>query len=131
MVALTKIDRVEPARIAEVEQQIENLLAAGALAGTPIFPVSSIRGDGIDALRAALIDEAARTGARSDSGHFRLAIDRAFSVTGAGVVVTGTAFAGRANRRRTAARPRRQTRARPRPARAEPRNEALPASAWP
>ena len=68
LVALTKIDRVEPARIAEVEQQIENLLAAGALAGTPIFPVSSIRGDGIDALRAALIDEAARTGARSDSG---------------------------------------------------------------
>ena len=95
LVALTKIDRVEPARIAEVEQQIENLLAAGALAGAPIFPVSSIRGDGIDALRAALIDEAARTAARSDSGHFRLAIDRAFSVTGAGVVVTGTAFAGR------------------------------------
>ena len=71
LVALTKIDRVEPARIAEVEQQIENLLAAGALAGAPIFPVSSIRGDGIDALRAALIDEAARTAARSDSGHFR------------------------------------------------------------
>jgi len=95
LVALTKIDRVEPARIAEVQQQIEDLLATGPLAGTPIFPVSSIRGDGIDALRAALIDEAARTGARSDSGHFRLAIDRAFSVTGAGVVVTGTAFAGR------------------------------------
>jgi len=95
LVALTKIDRVEPARIAEVEQQIEALLTAGPLAGAPIFPLSSIRGDGIDALRTALIEEAARTAARSDSGHFRLAIDRAFSVTGAGVVVTGTAFAGR------------------------------------
>ncbi|KKJ97922.1 translation elongation factor [Stutzerimonas stutzeri] len=95
LVALTKIDRVEPVRIADVEQQIEDLLATGPLAGAPIFPVSSIRGDGIDALRTALIDEAARTAARGDSGHFRLAIDRAFSVTGTGVVVTGTAFAGR------------------------------------
>lgn len=95
LVALTKIDRVEPVRIADVEQQIEDLLATGPLAGAPIFPVSSIRGDGIDALRTALIEEAARTAARSDSGHFRLAIDRTFSVTGTGVVVTGTAFAGR------------------------------------
>jgi len=95
LVALTKIDRVEQERIAEVEQQIEDLLATGPLAGAPIFPVSSIRGAGIDALRTALIDEAARTAARGDSGHFRLAIDRTFSVTGAGVVVTGTAFAGR------------------------------------
>jgi len=95
LVALTKIDRVEQERIAEVEQQIEDLLATGPLASAPIFPVSSIRGDGIDALRTALIEEAARTAARSDSGHFRQAIDRAFSVTGTGVVVTGTAFAGR------------------------------------
>jgi len=95
LVALTKIDRVEQERIAEVEQQIEDLLATGPLASAPIFPVSSIRGDGIDALRTALIEEAARTAARRDSGHFRLAIDRAFSVTGTGVVVTGTAFAGR------------------------------------
>lgn len=95
LVALTKIDRVEPARVAEVQQQIEDLLAAGPLAGAPILPVSSIRGDGIDTLRTTLIAEAARTAARSDSGHFRVAIDRAFSVSGAGVVVTGTAFAGR------------------------------------
>ncbi|MBE7375269.1 selenocysteine-specific translation elongation factor [Pseudomonas lopnurensis] len=94
IVALTKIDRAEPQRIAEVRQQIEDLLAPGPLAGAPIFPVSSISGQGVDALRSALIDEAARVHARSDSGHFRLAIDRAFSVTGAGVVVTGTAFAG-------------------------------------
>ena len=37
LVALTKIDRVEPARIAEVQQQIEDLLAAGPLAGAPTF----------------------------------------------------------------------------------------------
>ncbi|WP_313210232.1 selenocysteine-specific translation elongation factor, partial [Stutzerimonas nitrititolerans] len=95
LVALTKIDRVEPARVEEVRQQITELLQPGPLAGSAIFPVSSIEGRGIDALRQALLDQAARIDARSDSGYFRLAIDRAFSVTGAGVVVTGTAFAGR------------------------------------
>ena len=95
LVALTKIDRVEAPRGAEVRQQVEALLQAGPLAGAPIFPVSSITGEGIDALRAALIAQAADVRARSEDGHFRLAIDRTFSVTGAGVVVTGTAFAGR------------------------------------
>ena len=95
LVALTKIDRVEAPRVTEVRQQVEALLQAGPLAGAPIFPVSSITGEGIDALRAALIAQAADVRARSEDGHFRLAIDRTFSVTGAGVVVTGTAFAGR------------------------------------
>ena len=95
LVALTKIDRVEAPRVAEVRQQVEALLQAGPLAGAPIFPVSSITGEGIDALRAALIAQAADVRARSEDGHFRLAIDRTFSVAGAGVVVTGTAFAGR------------------------------------
>ena len=95
LVALTKIDRVEPERIATVRRQINDLLASGPLAGAPVFPVSSVSGDGVDALRQALVAEAARAEARGTDGHFRLAIDRAFSVSGTGVVVTGTAFAGR------------------------------------
>lgn len=94
LVALTKIDRVEAPRIAEVSAQIESLLQPGPLAGAPVFPVSSITGEGIDALRSALVEQAAAVRARREDGHFRLAIDRAFSVTGTGVVVTGTAFAG-------------------------------------
>jgi len=95
LVALTKIDRVEAERIATVRRQIDDLLTSGPLAGAPVFPVSSITGQGVDALRTALVAEAARTKARGTDGHFRLAIDRAFSVSGTGVVVTGTAFAGR------------------------------------
>src|SRR5690606_8030224 len=75
LVALTKIDRVEPARVEEVRQQITELLQPGPLAGSAIFPVSSIEGRGIDALRQALFDQAAHINARSESGHFRLAID--------------------------------------------------------
>ena len=95
LVALTKIDRVEPSRIAEVQRQVEALLEAGPLSGAPIFPVSSVSGEGIDALRAHLLEQATEVQARREDGHFRLSIDRAFSVTGAGVVVTGTAIAGR------------------------------------
>ncbi|WP_313087781.1 selenocysteine-specific translation elongation factor [Pseudomonas sp.] len=95
LVALTKIDRVEAPRVEEVRQQVRALLQAGPLAGAVIHPVSSVTGEGIDTLRTALVEQAAAVRARHAGGHFRLAIDRAFSVTGTGVVVTGTAFAGR------------------------------------
>ncbi len=95
LVALTKSDRVEPARLAQVEQQVVCLLADGPYAEAPLLPVSSVSGAGLEALRAALLDQARAVVARAADGHFRLAIDRAFSVAGAGVVVTGTALAGR------------------------------------
>ncbi|MCC6074740.1 selenocysteine-specific translation elongation factor [Pseudomonas sp. GCM10022188] len=94
LVALTKSDRVEPARLAEVAEQVRGLLAAGPYADAPLFPVSSLSGAGIDELRAALSAKARTLAARAADGHFRLAIDRVFSVAGAGVVVTGTALAG-------------------------------------
>ena len=94
LVALTKSDRVEPARLAEVEAQVACLLADGPFADAPLFAVSSVSGAGIDALRTALGEQTRAVAARAVDGHFRLAIDRAFSVAGAGVVVTGTALAG-------------------------------------
>ena len=95
LVALTKIDRVEPGRVAEVTDEVRRLLATGPLAGAPLFPVSAVTGEGVAALRAALADEAGTCRRRHGEGHFRLAIDRAFSLGGTGTVVTGTAFAGR------------------------------------
>src|SRR5690606_3763962 len=95
LVAITKIDRVEPARVAEVSEQVRQLLGPGPLAGAPLFPVSAVSGEGLEALRAALLDEAGACRRQGEEGHFRLAIDRAFSIEGAGTVVTGTAFAGR------------------------------------
>lgn len=94
LVALTKIDRIEPARIAQVRAEITALLAPGPFAGAPVFPVDSLGGQGIDALRQALLGESLLAATRRDDGFFRLPIDRAFSVSGAGVVATGTAFAG-------------------------------------
>jgi selenocysteine-specific elongation factor len=94
LVALSKIDRVDAARVAEVGEQIAALLAPGPLAGSAIYPLSSLTGEGVAALRQALLDAARACRQRSGEGYFRLPIDRAFSLSGAGVVVTGTAFAG-------------------------------------
>ncbi|WP_339486714.1 selenocysteine-specific translation elongation factor [Pseudomonas sp. EL_65y_Pfl2_R95] len=94
MVALTKIDRVERQQAIQAEQQITQLLSTGPLAGSALYPVSSITGDGIEELRAALKGSAEHVQQRSLSGFFRLPIDRAFSVSGSGIVVTGTAMAG-------------------------------------
>lgn len=95
---VTKIDRVEPERIAVVVAETRELLAAAGYADRPIFPVSSRTGDGIDALSMHLRD-AARGAARARAsappqGLFRMPIDRAFSLPGIGLVVTGTAVAG-------------------------------------
>ncbi len=94
-VALTKIDRVNDARVAEVRAAVNALLAPTALAGAPVLPVSAVAGTGIDGLRAHLVAEAARQTARGAADqNARLAIDRAFSVAGSGTVVTGTVFNG-------------------------------------
>ncbi|MDZ3995169.1 selenocysteine-specific translation elongation factor [Pseudomonas sp. Teo4] len=94
LVAISKCDRVEPARLLEVRAQVAELLAPGPYAGALQFPLSSVTGEGIEALREALLAAERRVHQRSVRGGFRLAVDRAFAVTGAGVVVTGTALAG-------------------------------------
>ena len=60
MVAITKIDRVDEARVQEVAQQVTALLADTPLAHAPIIPVSATRGDGVVELRQLLRAEAAR-----------------------------------------------------------------------
>ena len=60
VVAITKIDRVDEARVQEVAQQVTALLADTPLAHAPIIPVSATRGDGVGELRQLLRAEAAR-----------------------------------------------------------------------
>ena len=93
-VAITKTDRVDPDRVAEVAEEVELYLDETRLAGAPVFPVSSADGSGVDALKTHLATVADTIGRRPADGHFRLAVDRSFTVVGAGLVVTGTAFSG-------------------------------------
>jgi selenocysteine-specific elongation factor len=95
--ALSKTDRVDAERIEEVSAEVRTMLAATALSEVPFFPVSAETGEGIAALGEHLEATAQTVAARAQSGNFRLAIDRCFTVAGAGVVVTGTVFSGHAN----------------------------------
>lgn len=94
-VAITKIDRVDAARIVEVERDLVRLLAETALAGTPVFSVSATDGQGVEALRRHLHEAVQAMPQAREEGSFRLAVDRSFTLKGAGTIVTGTVFAGR------------------------------------
>ncbi|EPT1560342.1 selenocysteine-specific translation elongation factor [Escherichia coli] len=91
-VALTKADRVDEARVDEVERQVKEVLREYGFAEAKLFITAATEGRGIDALREHLLQLPEREHASQHS--FRLAIDRAFTVKGAGLVVTGTALSG-------------------------------------
>ena len=90
IIALTRSDRATVDRTAEIRTQ----LAGAPLADAPIIPVSAPTGDGIAALRQALDEVLAAVPAPDAQAPVRLWVDRAFSVKGAGTVVTGTLAAG-------------------------------------
>ncbi len=92
VVALTKAD-LAPGRVPDVSRQVRSLLAGTGLAAAPLLPVSAVTGEGIEELRAALRALGPRQ--RDSDGYPRLAVDRAFTLAGAGLVVTGTLVAGR------------------------------------
>jgi len=94
LVAISKCDRVDSARVQEVRDQVRTLLAPGPYVDAPLIALSSLTGEGIETLRQQLLQAQRGVQQRSTEGGFRLAIDRAFSVAGAGIVVTGTALSG-------------------------------------
>ncbi len=94
MVALTKTDLVTSERCAEAAAEVAAMLAPTALAGAEIVPVSAATGAGIEALRDKLFAAARTLRARAADGRFRLAVDRCFTLAGAGTVVTGTVLSG-------------------------------------
>lgn len=101
-IALTKIDAVSSERLAEAMNEVAGLVAHTGLAGCPVFPVSGRSAEGIPALRAHLETVAVLPRPQAAGGRFRLAIDRCFSLSGVGTVVTGTAHAGKVGAGETA-----------------------------
>ncbi|WP_077963472.1 selenocysteine-specific translation elongation factor [Ensifer adhaerens] len=95
IVALTKADLAEPGRRADVTAEIQATLAGTGLENAPILAVSALSGEGVEALRAALSTAEAETAARNDAGLLRFAVDRSFTLSGTGTVVTGMVLGGR------------------------------------
>lgn len=91
-VALTKVDRVDTARIDDVRREVADVLREYGFEQATLFETAATENRGIDELRDHLRQLSARE--HPENQRFRLAIDRAFTVKGAGLVVTGTALSG-------------------------------------
>jgi len=95
LVALNKIDLAsDPAWLDLVSEDISRHLAGTGLDGSPILRVSARTGEGIEEMRRAIAELAARLAPRRNTGKPRLPVDRVFTIKGAGVVVTGTLSGG-------------------------------------
>ncbi len=96
VVALTKTDLIDdPDWLELVILEINESLQGTVLADAPIMPVSAKTGDGLADLKATLQTHLTAAPPRPDNGRPRLPIDRIFSLTGFGTVVTGTLINGR------------------------------------
>jgi len=94
VVVLSRADRASGQRVADVLSRTRTELAGTGLRDAPAIAVSAIDGTGLAELRAALDGVLARVPAPTTTGRVRLWVDRSFTITGSGTVVTGTLAAG-------------------------------------
>ena len=94
VVALTKADLADDARRAAVAADIRGALASTGLKDALVLPVSTVTREGLSELKDALVAAERETPAGDPAGRFRLAVDRCFTLAGAGTVMTGTVLGG-------------------------------------
>jgi selenocysteine-specific elongation factor len=94
IVAVNKADLVDNAALTAVRGHIEQCTKNTFLDGCAMVNVSAVTGLGIGELKSAIAAAAAAAIQRSSSGVFRMYIDRVFSVSGFGTVVTGSVTGG-------------------------------------
>jgi selenocysteine-specific elongation factor len=98
-IALTKVDRVDAQRLREAHDEVAAFLHGSVLQDAPVFDTCATQPDdpGVAALKAHLHAAAAAWRMRRADGLFRLAVDRVFTLTGQGTIVTGTVVSGSVN----------------------------------
>lgn len=95
LIIITKKDLVEEEWLLLVEEEVREAVQGTVLEQAPSIAVSSRTGEGIEALLQLIEAAAAEVVEKESAGKMRLPIDRVFSITGFGTVVTGTLFSGR------------------------------------
>ncbi len=94
VIAMTRIDLTDADTADLAELEILEAVEGTTLAAWPIVRVSAITAQGMDDLASALVDQLLAAGKPADLGRPRLWVDRAFRISGAGLVVTGTLSGG-------------------------------------
>ncbi len=94
LVVVTKTDLADEVMVELVKAEIEDVLEGTCFQGAQMVGVSAHTGEGLDDLKEAIDAILDDTQARADLGRPRLPVDRCFSITGFGTVVTGTLIDG-------------------------------------
>jgi len=95
IIVLTKTDLIDdPDWLELVTLDVSDAVSGTALQDAPILPVSAYTGEGLAELKAALEQKLGDKGRHPDNGRPRLAVDRVFTLSGFGTVVTGTLDGG-------------------------------------
>ena len=94
LVVVTKTDLVDEDLVELVKAEVEDTLQGTSFEGCPMVGVSAYTGDGLEELKATMDSILDETDARQDLGRPRLPIDRCFTISGFGTVVTGTLIDG-------------------------------------
>jgi selenocysteine-specific elongation factor len=94
IVVITKTDTVDEELVQLVMAEVEDFLEGTSFEGCPMVGVSAYTGDGLDELKDVLDQVLDNTESRRDLGRPRLPVDRSFTITGFGTVVTGTLIDG-------------------------------------
>lgn len=95
IVVLTKIDMVDDEWLSMIKEDVSEEFKGTFLENAPLIPVSSKTGAGIKELIQEIDRAAEQVEAKDTEGHFRLPVDRSFSISGFGTVVTGTVISGK------------------------------------
>ena len=94
LVVITKTDLVDLELVDLVKAEVEDAVEGTSFKGCTMVGVSAYTGEGLDDLRSAIDGILDSTEERPDLGRPRLPVDRCFSITGFGTVVTGTLIDG-------------------------------------
>ena len=95
IIAVTKTDMVEEEWLELLLDEVNEYFAGTFLEGKPVIPVSAVTGENIEVLRDAIIAKCDRENKRREEAElFRLPVDRVFTMSGFGTVVTGTLVDG-------------------------------------
>ncbi len=94
LIVLTKTDLITTEEIELAADEAEELIEGTSLEGAPIVPASSVTRDGLDEVVTHLEELVVGVHERSGKGPARLPVDRVFSLTGHGTIVTGTLWSG-------------------------------------
>lgn len=95
IIAVTKTDMVDSDWLELLLEEVQDYFKGSFLEGKPIIPVSAKTGDNIALLKEEILKKCDRENKRREEAElFRLPIDRVFSMSGFGTVVTGTLLDG-------------------------------------